>query len=265
MLIKHIIKAVINFIYDEELDEETEPALDWEKIKRKILKGKIYNKVAREYAVSSKDKNILRNKILEENIYPDKFAHVLMLLINFSLGLRIGELAALTVDDVDFDRQVVYVDKSCKRHNERDEYGDEYGNKVGKCVYYDGTTKTPKGIREIPISETARQLFQILMKYRKSKGYKSKYLAYDGETLNARAAAMAEILNKLCEKADIQEFHSHIIRKSFASALSKCPDIDIATISEYLGHAQVSTTLNNYIIPANETIDNKIKQMSGYV
>lgn len=259
--IKHIIKAVINFIYDEELDEETEPVLDWEKIKRKIPKGKIYNKVAREYAVSSKDKNILRNKILEENIYPDKFAHVLMLLINFSLGLRIGELAALTVDDVDFDRQVVYVDKSCKRHNERD----EYGNKVGKCVYYDGTTKTPKGIREIPISETARQLFQILMKYRKSKGYKSKYLAYDGETLNARAAAMAEILNKLCEKADIQEFHSHIIRKSFASALSKCPDIDIATISEYLGHAQVSTTLNNYIIPANETIDNKIKQMSEYV
>lgn len=262
MRIKHIIKAVINFIYDEELDDEQlQPVLDWGKIRRKIPKGKIYNKVSREHAVSNRDKVVLQNKILKENVYPEKFAHVLMILINFSLGLRIGELAALTVEDVDLERCVVYVNKSCKRYNQRD----EFGNKIGKCIYYDGDTKTPKGIREIPISYNAQQLFGILLQYRKAKGYRSKYLAYDGESLSARTTEMAYILNKLCEKADVQEFHSHIIRKTFASALSKSPEIDIGTISEYLGHAQVSTTLNNYILPENETTDMRIQKMSQYV
>lgn len=107
--------------------------------------------------------------------------------------------------------------------------------------------------------------FEILFQYRRKMKYKSKYLAYDGKDVRARAKALADTLDKLCNKAGVKKFNSHNIRKSFASALSRCPDIDIATISEYMGHAQVSTTLNTYIIPANETIDNKIKQMSGYV
>lgn len=264
--IRHIIKAVIEFIWDFEIDYFDSgtvdfPELDWKRIRRRIPKGKIYNKVQKEYAVSQKDKQILKEKGIDENVYPAKFAHVIMLIINFSLGLRIGELAALQVDDVDLERRIVRVDKSSKRHRVRD----EYGNSIGKCVYYDGTTKTPKGIREIPISDTAYELFNILFQYRRIKNYRSKYLAYDGEDVRSRANALARTLEGLCQKVDISEFHSHIIRKTFASSLSKSPDIDLATIAEYLGHAQVSTTLNNYIIPTNDTIDYKIKQMSKYV
>lgn len=259
--IRHIIKAVMNFVYDEELDEVQPPVIDWERIRRRLPKGKIYNNVKREYAVSDNNKMVLRNKVLNENVYPEKFAHILMLLINFSLGLRVGELAALTVDDIDMERHIVYINKSCKRYYARD----EYGNKLTKCIYDVGTTKTPKGIREVPMSETVQYLFDILLKYRREKGYQSKYLAYDGERGKARVAVLSKTLNKLCRKCGMEEFNTHIIRKSFASALSKCPDIDIATISEYMGHAQVSTTLNNYIIPENETTDARIKQMSGYV
>ncbi len=262
--IRHIIKAVIDFVYDQELDDSQdniEPVLDWERIKRKIPKGKIYTKVNREYAVSNREKNILRNSVVQDVVYPEMFSYKLLLLINFSLGLRIGELAALTVDDVDLIRHVVYIASSFKHHYDRD----EYGNKAGKCIYYEGTTKTPKGEREIPISETAQKLFDVLFLYRKEKGYTSKYLAYDGERRKDRTKTMASVLSEMCEQAGVKSFRSHIIRKSFASALSCSPEIDIATISRYLGHAQISTTLNNYIIPANDTTDAQIEKMSKYV
>ena len=55
------------------------------------------------------------------------------------------------------------------------------------------------------------------------KGYQSKYLAYDGERGKARVAVLSKTLNKLCRKCGMEEFNTHIIRKSFASALSKCP------------------------------------------
>lgn len=260
--IKHIVKATIGFIFDEELDDipaDEIPVIDWEKIKKKAsTQGKIYKPVRRQYAVSAPEKQILQDKILNENVYPEKFAHVLMLLINFSLGLRIGELAALKVNDIDMLHHVVYVNDSCKSYKKRD----EFGNATGGYVHTVGGTKTPKGKRMIPMSYKAQKLFEILLKYREEKGYQSQYLAYDGEDTRARVKSMSRILKRLCEKTDIDEFTSHIIRKSFATALSCCPDIDIATISEYLGHAQVSTTVNNYLIPTRETLEDRIKKLS---
>lgn len=261
--IRHIIKAIINFVYDEELDDwDSESEVDFDKIKRRLPQGKIYNRVKKQYAVSETDKSILKSKVLDEDVYSERFAHVVMILINFSLGLRIGELAVLTVDDVDMRNRIVRVNNSIKRSYIRD----EYGNKTHECQYTVGTTKTPKGVREIPISNSAYALFDILFEYRKTMGYSSKFLAYDGnDDVKCRAESLAGTLETLCGRVGVDKINSHLIRKSFASALSKCPDIDIATISEYMGHAQVSTTLNTYIIPANETIDAKIKQMSDYV
>lgn len=263
--IQHILKATINFVFDEELDDDDKQVtsfVDWEKVKRKAKEtGKIYKPVKKEYAVSLPEKMILQEKILYENVYPEKYAHVLMILINFSLGLRIGELAALKVDDIDMRKHIVYVKQSCKSFKKRDEYGDA----IGGYEYIEGDTKTENGERVIPMSYNAQMLFNVLLQYRKEKGYKSPYLAYDGESVRARVRDMTSILHELCDKADIEAFNSHIIRKTFATSLSKSPDIDIATISEYMGHAQVSTTVNNYLIPARETLDDRIRMLSKFV
>lgn len=262
--IRHIIQAVINYVYDEELDESVdylEPVIDWDKIKRKIPRGKIYKAARQQHSISKENKQKLKDKVLVEHVYPEDYTYVLLLLINFSLGLRLGELAALTVDDIDMKQRIVSVTKSCKKYRKRD----EYGNPVGKNVYSVDTTKTPKGIRNIPISDTAYHLFKILFEYRKNKGITSKYLAYDETDLKARQMKMDKVLRKLCSRADIEEFSSHIIRKTFATSLSKSPDIDIATIADYLGHAQVSTTFNNYIISENDTTEERIRKMSEYV
>ncbi len=263
--IRHIIKATISFIYDEELNDilpEDIPSINWDKIKEKALEqGKILKPIKKQYAVTTPEKQILHDKIIDENVYPEKYTHVLLLLINFSLGLRIGELAALKVDDIDMVHHVVYVADSCKSYKERD----EYGNAIGGYIHTEGVTKTPNGKRIIPMSHNAQKLFEILLQYRKDKGYTSKFLSYDEDDAKARTKAMSRTLRKLCEKTDIEDFTSHIIRKTFASSLSQCPDIDIATISEYLGHAQVSTTVNNYLIPARDTIEDRIEKISRFI
>lgn len=260
--IKHIIKATINFSIDEELDDFTDlkmPEINWEKITRRAKEqGKIYNSVKKQYAVSISDKKVLEEKIINENVYPEKFAHVLMLVINFSLGLRVGELAALKVENVDMVNHVVYVKNSCKTYKKRN----EYGNAVGGYEHTIGGTKTPKGERAIPMSYNAQRLFEVLFQYRKEMGFDSPYLAYDGSDEAGREKALGKILRRFCQKTEIEDFTTHIIRKSFATALCMCPDIDIATISEYMGHAQVSTTVNNYLIPVRETLEEKRAKIS---
>lgn len=263
--VKHILKAVIQFTLDEELDEEEDlqiSTINWNKIKRHAKEqGKIYTPVHRQYAVPSADKRILEDKIVQDNIYPERFAHVMMLLINFSLGLRVGELAALKVKDVDMENHVVYVSSSYKSHKKRD----NQGNAIGGYNHEDGKTKTPKGKRAIPMSYNAQRLFEILFEYRSEMRFSSPYLAYDGKEEAGREKVLGKILKRLCSKTEVEDFTSHIIRKSFATALCMCPDIDIATISEYMGHAQVSTTVNNYLIPVRETLEDKRSKLSQVV
>ena len=40
--------------------------------------------------------------------------------INFYLGLRVGELLALTPEDIDFDRHIISVNKNYQRLNGKD-------------------------------------------------------------------------------------------------------------------------------------------------
>lgn len=259
--IRHIIKGCIDFVYDYELDgdNDEEPSFDWDKVKRKIPKGKLYSRNKKERTVSKATKDELSNNLTDNS--NDNYACKIMLLINFSLGLRIGELAALEVSDVDMVERLVYVHNNYKTECVRD----EYGNRTGQRNHYSTHTKTPKGERQIPISDSAYELFKKLFEYRKSNGITSKFLAYDGDKCKDRTKKLNTILNSWCNQSGVMKFNPHKIRKTFASSLSKSPDIDIATISALLGHAQVSTTLDNYIVPEDEPVDEKIKKMSIYV
>lgn len=64
----------------------------------------------------------------------------MLLLINFSLGLRIGKLVAFKVDDIDMIHHVVYMSVTCKSYKVR---GD-YGNVIGRYVYTEGVKKRLK-------------------------------------------------------------------------------------------------------------------------
>ena len=92
----------------------------------------------------------------------DKYRGIILCLYT---GLRIGELLALTWNDIDFDKNILSVTKTC--HD---------GNEDGKHVRIIDTPKTENSRRQIPLSKTLVKMLKELKK--KSK---CEFVIADGE------------------------------------------------------------------------------------
>ena len=105
------------------------------------------------------------NKMLERFEKGNPFRYAL--LIGFYTGMRIGEVHALTWDDIDLKEGTIDVNKLVYKRN----YGvdvrqvmKEKGKKEEKSAWYFGDTKTASSVRKIKIGET---LLEELKEYRK--------------------------------------------------------------------------------------------------
>ena len=136
------------------------------------------------------------------------------------LGLRIGELLALTWSDVNFEEKTVFVTKTI----------DEKGN-----VY---TSKTAASMRILPIPD---RLISDLKKLKRISTY--YVIETDGHYTNPRVYrdAFARMLRRL----NIRPLKFHSLRHTFATRAIEC-GIDAKTLSELMGHSNVFITLNRY-------------------
>lgn len=105
------------------------------------------------------------NRILDRFEYGNPFRYAL--LIGFYTGLRIGEVYALTWEDIDFEEKTLDVTKLVYKRN----YGvdvravmKQKGKKEEKSAWYFGDTKTKSSVRKIKIGDT---LIKELREYKK--------------------------------------------------------------------------------------------------
>jgi len=136
------------------------------------------------------------------------------LLLGLHAGLRIGEALALDWEDIDFIKSQIEVTKS-------------FNPSLGEV----GPTKNGKG-RTVPMSVTLEQT--LLSRYNTKVADK----LYFCSNVNGK-------LRKLCKKINIKPVTFHVFRHTFATFALESGQ-SIKTISETLGHSQVSTTLNLY-------------------
>ena len=92
----------------------------------------------------------------------DKYRGIILCLYT---GLRIGELLALTWNDIDFEKSILSVTKTC--HD---------GNENGKHIRIIDTPKTENSRRQIPLSKT---LVKMLKEMKKKS--KCEFVIADGE------------------------------------------------------------------------------------
>ena len=217
--------------------------LNWSLIKRYIDTGKIHTDKIKEYAISEADKTKLFKAVLQDDIYPDKRSACLCLVLNFFLGLRVGELAGLTFSDFDLDKRVVRIHKTESKYYERD----AEGNRCGSLVYrVQEDVKTIYSVREIPLTVAAIYIYSRIVAHHNRMNYDSCYLAYDGsDTILSRS--LDRTLHRLCSLTGIKKFNTHRIRKTFASDLHK-GGVPTRTITDLLGHSEMSTTEHCYIL-----------------
>lgn len=138
-------------------------------------------------------------------------------------GMRIGELLALTYNDIDLDNGIIRINKTVNFK----------GGKVNVT-----SPKTPKSNREITIPQL---LINDLNNYiRRIYDYKNTDRVFP----YTKAILYNELKTK-SEQADLKKIRVHDFRHSHASLLIDM-GINPLLISERLGHEKVETTLNTY-------------------
>lgn len=168
--------------------------------------------------------------------------------ICLSSGMRIGEICALTWEDIDVNTGIVSVRRTIQRI-----YTVEDGVRKTELVL--DTPKTKNSIRDIPIS---RDLLKILKPIKKVVNNSFFVLTNDAKPTEPRTyRSYYEIFMK---ELDIPKLKFHGLRHSFATRCieSNC---DYKTVSVLLGHSNISTTLNLYVHPNMEQKKKAIEQM----
>lgn len=168
--------------------------------------------------------------------------------ICLSSGIRIGEICALTWEDIDTDHGVIHIRKTIQRI-----YMIEDGTRKTELLL--DTPKTKNSIREIPMS---RDLLRMLKPFKKIVNPAFFVLTNDAKPTEPRT--YRAYYKNLMAALEIPELKFHGLRHSFATRCieSNC---DYKTVSVLLGHSNISTTLNLYVHPNLEQKKKAIEQM----
>jgi len=170
----------------------------------------------------------------------DRFGDAVLLCL--FTGLRLGEVCALKWSDIDFAGRLITVNRTVQRL-----YAEGYGTKT---VLLETEPKSECSRREIPISTAAMEL---LLQRRKNEGY----VFGEGGPLEPRT--LQYHFKKIIKEAQLPCKNFHILRHTFATSCIE-GNMDVKSLSEILGHANVQITLNRYVHP---TMDTKQKLMEG--
>lgn len=186
-------------------------------------------------------------------------------------GMRRGELAGLTWEDIDFDHCTVHVDKSLLIVNKG----------------YHLTTTKEDNVRDIDVApefmeylKTYREQW-LAQKHRMGSAWQTcmdgKWESYRESLQKLRGKNFivindfgwpispdhyGKIVDRVAEKAGIRKIHPHMFRHTFVSILLSNPDIGVATVAAEAGHAQPSTTLAIYTQVYHKRQDSIRNQMS---
>lgn len=176
---------------------------------------------------------------LRENDCPEALYRIAV--IGLCFGLRKGEILALEWDDVDLRRNVIRV---------RQTYASGEGG-----AYLDDP-KTPTSFREIPIMGFARAELE----------------AWERDTPWVVPGYKGRRMSPSTAKKHLQKFYDthpelprvtmYMMRHSFATSCINA-GIDVAKVSEWLGHKDVSTTYNRYVRPMLEDLQAEVSTIDA--
>ncbi len=167
---------------------------------------------------------------LYENMNPI----ALGILLCFFTGVRIGELCALTWDDFSLEEGKMHVRKTMQRI--RIDGSAKYKTEVR--IF---TPKSVCSIRTIPLPEA---MIGLLKKYHTPETF---LLTCEQERF-VEPRTMQNHFKGILSSCNISDANFHAIRHTFAT---RCIELgfDVKSLSEILGHASVSITMNRYVHP----------------
>jgi len=223
-----------------------ELAVKWKMLEvnpnKAIEKPKIIKKESKFY--DQQDVNKLL-KVLEN----ESLSHRVPIILCLDSGMRREELNGLLWEDIDFKTNTININK----------VRIAVGNKV---VVEEPKTTNSK--RKIVVSQYAINLLKELKKEQisnfKTLGIKfkeSNYVFVNENGIEYYPDTLSKIFKKIIKKYELKKITFHELRHTSATLLIS-NNVDINSVSERLGHSNVSTTLNIY----THTLEKTKKEMA---
>ena len=147
-------------------------------------------------------------------------------------GLRKGEILALNWNDIDFDNNTININKSLT-------------TKIKGTKFQITPPKTPASNRVLPMTnEVLNSLKKLYNIYYKLDGFNSECFVF-GCFNPIPNTTLERKKNYYCKQAGVKQIRIHDFRHSCASLLIN-NDSNPMLVAKYLGHTDVSMTLNRY-------------------
>jgi integrase len=207
-------------------------------LSRKIFKHRNINKekeVFTEKEILKVTSYLRRNKTIRDYA----------LLLAFQTGMRVGELAGLKKIDI----------KKHEIHVNRTEVNYKDPNTKERICEVRDFPKSEAGDRYLLIPKTAIDTLDVLMKLSDES---SEYV-FSENGRRIRANALNRRLTRVCNELGIPKRSMHKVRKTYATSLID-GHVDEATITQLMGHKDISTTMKYYYW-ANKDTETKQKQL----
>lgn len=200
-----------------------------------------------------------------------------IIIVLLGTGMRIGECLALRWEDIDFENNIVKVEKTFIYR--KDEKGD-----MAKHIF---PTKTRAGARIIPMIEEVRDAFLQEYEMQKCMGFCSE--EFDGYNNFVFITSTGNIclpisvnraIHRVCEAYNREEkedakrenreplllpnFSAHVFRHTFCTRLCE-NESNIKVIQELMGHSDISTTMNIYADATTEKKQEIVANLQGKI
>lgn len=181
-------------------------------------------------ALTIEEQELLLNDFMTREPYFGTNDYRPQLLIQLYTGMRLGEIHALTPEDIDLDKNIICVRNTIIRVDKKIRVGD--------------TTKTFAGYREIPISSQAKPILVKALNNMKPNPFNLIFYDYKNESPFGTNSA-SSYFSRACQRCDIEPRGSHALRHTFAT---RCIEsgVPAVVLKKWLGHTDIHVTLDTY-------------------
>jgi len=199
-----------------------------------------------EMRILSRDEQVQFTNYLIENMNPCRFG----ILLSLQSGMRIGEICALKWEDISLADKMITVRHTMQRLRKLDSTTDS------RTRIVIDTPKSNTSYRVIPMTETIAKLCSTW-----NPGNPSAYIL-TGSVHYMEPRNLQYRLAKDLSKCGLEDVHFHTLRHTFAT---RCVEVgfEIKTLSEILGHANTTITLDRYVHSSLELKRENIQKLSA--
>ena len=208
---------------------------------REIMKGDsecdvIFNAIQMPRKVTTEVQvfSVKEQKMIEKDIIQSPDKRCMGILLCFYTGIRLGEVCGIKWEDIDFEAGTMVIKRTVSRIKNFDET-------KKKTMLFIGKPKSNNSVRKIPLPDF---LLKMAHEFKMENSVEDHFILTNTE-LPMDPRKYQKMFQKLLIHARVKKRKFHAIRHTFATRALEL-GVDIKTLSEILGHANVSVTLNIY-------------------